>query len=110
MIDIPEHSPLPWKVFGILAGQAGYREDAEIVVDAGGHSVAVDTTEIDAAHIVKCVNEAPELHKRIAELEAKLAAIDELITFEINPANYGHDEVSEMNAIMCQVSQLSEVG
>ncbi len=51
---------------------------------------------------------------RIAELEAKLSTamkalrfMDETISWEINPSNYDHQEVCDMNADWCKVGNIA---
>jgi len=59
-------------------------------------------------------DEIDRLKARIAELEAKLSAamealrlIDETISWEINPSNYDHQEVCDMNTDWCKVGNIA---
>lgn len=77
--DNTKHSPLPWYV---LSDPCHYDPTCSDIEDANGNKIAqtvanYPTLELDAHLIVDCVNEAPELHKRIAELEAELAKMDD---------------------------------
>ncbi len=58
---------------------------------------------------------APGVHAVIRDLLAEsarlrdaLSSISEEITFEINPSNYDHDQVCEMNTSWCQIGLIAD--
>lgn len=63
----------------------------------------------------RAIAATPEAHAVIRELLAEnarlreaLSAIREEITFEINPSNYDHDQVCEMNTSWCQIGLIAD--
>ena len=73
-----------------------------------------DPRELDAMTWLQFRDRASDASAQIASLTAErdravamLAAIDELITFEINPSNYDHDQVCEMNSLMMQIGGIA---
>jgi len=48
-----------------------------------------------------------ELEDKLEKAIAVLALIDSKICWEINPSNYGHDEVCNMNTDWCEIGNLA---
>lgn len=69
----------------------------------------------DGYRLTKMCHQAHEAADRIQELESKLVkAMDALvfveskISWEINPSNYDHDQVCDMNSDWCEIGNYVE--
>lgn len=72
MTPAPEHSPLPWRTDSNHPHWILASDDTVVAGTANRGSFCTE----DAAHIVKCVNEAPEKDRRIRRLEARVMELE----------------------------------
>ena len=66
-----------------------------------------DIDEINVALILKVINRIEAAEAKLAKAVEALAYIDSRICWEINPSNYDHQSVCEMNADWCEVGTLA---
>jgi len=81
---------------------------------AEDYRALLDAKEAAEADLTSYIKTANELAQRCAEAEAKLEVavkvleqIDRKISWEINPSNYDHAQVCNMNSDWCEIGDIT---
>lgn len=107
----------PWEVEGLLVyalqsdgyrgGQERFRNRFSARFDFCPHSKNEAEAKANADFFVAAPDLVRDLMAEVERMREALTEIDDKVSWEINPSNYDHDDVCNMNTDWCEVGNIA---